>query len=183
GPLSRCHCADDGRQERYRQSRSVPAALAGGWRGAAGVWDHVRRSGSFAARPARGKDARSRFRRLERSARGVPQHPRLQLTHDLPAPRNSGTADLVAGAVGGLFAPVATFWLGIPFWISVPLAVLVFFGVRLVFAPRQLFEGFRFQEADQASLALAREVLEQAHTDLGALAEAAAAVKDEGVRN
>jgi hypothetical protein len=104
------------------------------------------------------------------------------LTHDLPAPRNSGTADLVAGAVGGLFAPVATFWLGIPFWISVPLAVLVFFGVRLVLAPRQLFEGFRFQEADQASLALAREVLEQARSDLDALAEAAAAVKDAGIR-
>jgi hypothetical protein len=104
------------------------------------------------------------------------------LTHDLPAPRNSGTADLVAGALGGLFAPVATFWIGIPFWISVPLAVLVFFGVRLVLAPRQLFEGFRFQEADQASLALAREVLEQARSDLDALAEAAAAVQDAGIR-
>jgi hypothetical protein len=105
------------------------------------------------------------------------------LSHDLPASRDTGTADLIAGAVGGLFAPVATFWIGIPFWLSVPLAVLAFFGVRLVLAPRQLFEGFRFQEADQASLALAREVLEQAYTDLGALAEAAAAVKDEGVRN
>jgi 5-bromo-4-chloroindolyl phosphate hydrolysis protein len=98
------------------------------------------------------------------------------------AGRDTGTADLVAGAAGGLFAPVATFGLGIPFWLAIPLAVLVFFGVRLALAPRRLFEGFRFGEIDQASLALARDVLEQAHGELDALAEAASAVKNTGMR-
>jgi len=100
------------------------------------------------------------------------------LTQETPRSRNAGTADLVAGAAGALFAPVATFWLGIPFWISIPIAVLIFVGVRLLLAPRKLFEGFDFSEADQASLALAREVLEQARLDLDALAGAAAAIKN-----
>lgn len=99
------------------------------------------------------------------------------MSHDLPASRDTGTVDLVAGAAGGLFAPVATFGLGIPFWLSVPLAVLAFFGVRLLLAPRRLFEGFNFGEIDQASLELAREILERAHTDLAALAESAAGIK------
>jgi 5-bromo-4-chloroindolyl phosphate hydrolysis protein len=99
------------------------------------------------------------------------------LTHDLPANRDTGTVDLIAGAAGGLFAPVATFGLGIPFWLSVPLAVLVFFAVRLLLAPRRLFEGFNFGEIDQASLELAREILERAHADLAALAESAAGIK------
>jgi hypothetical protein len=104
------------------------------------------------------------------------------LTHDLPANRDTGTVDLIAGAAGGLFAPVATFGLGIPFWLSVPLAVLVFFGVRLLLAPRRLFEGFSFGEIDQASLELAREILERAHTDLAALAESAASIKNAETR-
>jgi 5-bromo-4-chloroindolyl phosphate hydrolysis protein len=100
------------------------------------------------------------------------------LTHELPARRSSGTVDLIAGVCGGLFAPVATFGFGMPFWLSVPLAVLLFFALRLILGPRQLFEGFQFQEIDQASLALAREVLEQARTDLDALAEAGTGIKD-----
>lgn len=100
------------------------------------------------------------------------------MSHDLPARRDGGTADLIAGAVAGLFAPVATFGFGMPFWLSVPLAVVIFFGLRLVLAPRRLFEGFDFQEIDQASVALAREVLEQARTDLDALAAAATPIKD-----
>jgi hypothetical protein len=100
------------------------------------------------------------------------------LSGDLPAVRNTGTADLVAGAAGGLFAPVATFALGIPFWISVPLAVVIFFGVRLLLAPRRLFEGFDFDAIDSASLALAREVLEQARVDLDSLANAASAIRN-----
>jgi 5-bromo-4-chloroindolyl phosphate hydrolysis protein len=100
------------------------------------------------------------------------------LTHEVPARRSSGTADLIAGVCGGLFAPVATFGFGIPFWLSVPVAILIFFGMRLILAPRQLFEGFNLQEVDQASLSLAREVLEQARTDLDALAAAAASIKD-----
>jgi len=104
------------------------------------------------------------------------------LTDELPAGRDKGTADLVAGAAGGLFAPLATFGLGIPFWLSLPLAVLVFFGVRLMIAPRQLFEGFRFEKIDAASLALAREVLEQARADLDGLGEAASSIRDAGIR-
>lgn len=101
---------------------------------------------------------------------------------NLPAVRTTGTADLVAGAAGGLFAPVATFGFGLPFWLSVPVAVLVFFGVRLMLAPRKLFEGFDFEEADQASLALAGEVLEQAHADLDQLADTAKSIKNTDVR-
>ena len=100
------------------------------------------------------------------------------MTHELPARRSSGTVDLIAGVCGGLFAPIATFGFGMPFWLSVPLAVLIFFALRLILGPRQLFEGFQFQEIDQASLALAREVLEQARTDLDGLSEAAAAIKN-----
>lgn len=103
------------------------------------------------------------------------------MTSDAPAGRDTGTADLIAGLAGGLFAPIATFWLGIPFWISIPVAVLMFFGVRLVLAPRQLFEGFRFQEIDQASLELARDVLERARIDLATLAEKAATIKDRDI--
>lgn len=105
------------------------------------------------------------------------------MTSGLPAARDTGTADLVAGAAGGLFAPVATFGFGIPFWLSVPPAVLVFFGVRLLLAPRRLFEGFRFDEIDEASLALAGEVLERARIDLDSLAETTAAIKSDGVRD
>lgn len=97
--------------------------------------------------------------------------------------RDSGTAVLVAGLAGGLFAPVATFALGIPFWISVPLAVIIFVGLRFLLAPRQLFEGFDFDEADKASLALAREVLEQARVDLDKLAKATAAIRHTTVRD
>lgn len=100
----------------------------------------------------------------------------------LPATRDTGNAVLVAGAAGGLFAPIATFGFGIPFWISVPLAVVIFFGVRLFLAPRRLFEGFEFDAIDQASLALAREVLEQARVDLDSLGEAAAAIRHTKVR-
>lgn len=100
------------------------------------------------------------------------------MSGSLPALRGTGTADLVAGAAGGLFAPVATFGLGIPFWISVPLAVIIFFGVRLWLAPRRLFEGFEFDAADSASLALAREVLEQANVDLDKLADSASAIRN-----
>lgn len=101
---------------------------------------------------------------------------------NLPALRDTGTASLVAGAVGGLFAPIATFALGIPFWISVPLAVVIFFGLRLLLAPRRLFEGFDFDAADRASLALAREVLEQARIDLDTLGAATAAIRHTKVR-
>lgn len=96
--------------------------------------------------------------------------------------RDSGTAVLFAGAAGGLFAPIATFGFGVPFWLSVPLAVIIFVGVRLLLVPRRLFEGFEFDEADKASLALAREVLEQARIDLGKLAAAASAIRHVKVR-
>lgn len=61
--------------------------------------------------------------------------------------------------------------------------MLVFFGVRLLLAPRRLFEGFRFDEIDEASLALAGEVLERARIDLDSLAETTAAIKSDGVRD
>jgi hypothetical protein len=104
------------------------------------------------------------------------------LTHEAPANRDTGTVDLIAGAAGGLFAPLATFGLGVPFWLSVPLAVLVFFSVRLLLAPRRLFEGFSYGEIDRASLELAREILERAYTDLAALAESAAGIKNGEIR-
>lgn len=103
------------------------------------------------------------------------------MSESLPTRRDRGMADLVAGAAGGLAAPLATFGLGIPFWISIPLAVLVFFGLRLVLSPRRVFEGFRFGDIDRASLALAREVLEGAYADLERLA-AAATSGDEKIR-
>jgi 5-bromo-4-chloroindolyl phosphate hydrolysis protein len=69
-----------------------------------------------------------------------------------------------------------------PFWLSVPLAVVMFFGVRFLLAPRRLFEGFRFDAIDQASLALAREVLERARVDPDGLGEAAAELKNARVQ-
>jgi hypothetical protein len=79
--------------------------------------------------------------------------------------------------------PLATFWLGIAWWLSLPLAALVFLGVRLALSPRELFEGFRFKTIDQASLALAREILEQARADHDGLAAAAGAIKDAHIRD
>ena len=104
------------------------------------------------------------------------------MSNRTPASRDSGVPDLVAGAVGAAFVPLATFWLGIPWWLSVPLAALAYLGLRLLLAPRQLFEGFRFKTIDQASLALAREVLERARADHDRLAAAAGGIKDDSIR-
>jgi 5-bromo-4-chloroindolyl phosphate hydrolysis protein len=93
-----------------------------------------------------------------------------------------GTPDLIAGVAGGLFAPAATFLLGIPFWIAIPLAVLIFFGVRMALAPRRMFEGIELGTLDQASLALAGEVLEAARLDLDRLAAIASGLKNAATR-
>jgi hypothetical protein len=105
------------------------------------------------------------------------------LSNRAPAGRDTGAQDLVAGAAAALFMPLATFWLGIAWWLSLPLAALVFLGVRLALSPRELFEGFRFKTIDQASLALAREVLERAHADHASLVAAANAIKGDAVRD
>ena len=91
--------------------------------------------------------------------------------------------DILAGLAGGLFAPVATFGFGLPWWVSVPGALLVFFGVRLAVQPRQLFEGFDFGEADQASLELAREILSDARVQLDRLAAVARDMSSASVRH
>jgi 5-bromo-4-chloroindolyl phosphate hydrolysis protein len=91
-------------------------------------------------------------------------------------------ADVLAGAAGGVFAPVATFGFGLPLWASIPGAVLIFFGVRLVATPRRLFEGFDFGEADRASLELAREILSEAQVQLQRLRTLAQETKTAVVR-
>jgi hypothetical protein len=101
------------------------------------------------------------------------------------AGRTRGAADwsdVLAGLIGGLFAPVATFVFGLPWWASLPGAVLVFLGVRQVAQPRRLFEGFDFDEADRASLALAGEVLSDAQAELKRLHDLAADIATVGVR-
>jgi 5-bromo-4-chloroindolyl phosphate hydrolysis protein len=99
-----------------------------------------------------------------------------------PSRRGLGSADILAGVAGGLFAPIATFGFGLPLWTSIPGAVLVFLGVRLAASPRSLFEGFRFGEADQASLELARDVLADAQAQADRLAETAHQLKSVDIR-
>lgn len=94
----------------------------------------------------------------------------------------AGLVDLAAGLAGGLFAPVATFGFGLPFWASVPGAILLFAGVRLAAAPRRLFEGLTLDDADRASLDLARDVLSGAQDQLGRLVAAARGVTNVPVR-
>jgi hypothetical protein len=94
----------------------------------------------------------------------------------------AGWSDVLAGLIGGLFAPVATFVFGLPWWASLPGAVLVFLGIRQVAQPRRLFEGFDFDEADRASLALAREVLSDAQAELKRLHDLAGDIATVAVR-
>jgi 5-bromo-4-chloroindolyl phosphate hydrolysis protein len=95
----------------------------------------------------------------------------------------AGWADVVAGLVGGLFAPVATFGFGLPLWVSLPAAVLIFVGIRLAIAPRRLFEGFDFGEADRASIELARGILSGAQRELDRLKALAQETSTIAVRN
>ena len=104
----------------------------------------------------------------------------------LPEPARSsqlaGAADLIAGAAGGLFAPIAVFGFGLSAWAALPGAALVFFGVRLILAPRRLFEGFDFSGLDRDSVALARDILTDAHGHLDRLKELSRGAKSPRVR-
>lgn len=92
-------------------------------------------------------------------------------------PDPGGTASLWAGLAGGLFAPLATFGLGLPLWASLPGGALVFLGTRMALAPRALFEELEPGTVDVATVALAREVIVTARADLDRLREAARHVK------
>ena len=94
----------------------------------------------------------------------------------------AGTADLWAGLAGGLFAPLASFGLGLPLWASLPGAALVFLGTRLALAPRGPFEGLDGEAIDAAGRALAAEVIAAAWADLDRLRAAASAVRAPEVR-
>lgn len=94
----------------------------------------------------------------------------------------AGTADLWAGLAGGLFAPIASFGLGLPLWVSLPGAVLVFLGMRLALAPRRLFEGLDPSAMDSGGRELAAEILTGAHRDLDRLRDAARAVSSPEIR-
>lgn len=101
----------------------------------------------------------------------------------LPPLSDTGSrADLWAGLAGGLFAPVATFGLGLPLWASVPGAVLIFIGGRLALAPRDVFEGLDAAALEGAALDLARDVIAAAQSDLARLQDAARGVRDPAVR-
>ena len=95
---------------------------------------------------------------------------------------SGGSSDLWAGLAGGVFAPLASFGLGLPLWVSLPGAVLVFFGIRLALAPRALFEGVDLDALDAAGLDLAREVLTAAHADIDRLQAAIPQIRDQSVR-
>ncbi|MEE7463858.1 hypothetical protein MFUR16E_22945 [Methylobacterium fujisawaense] len=95
-----------------------------------------------------------------------------------PALRSRGTpADVWAGLAGGLFAPVATFGLGLPLWASLPGAILVFAGARLALGPRDLLAGL-----DEAALSLAHDVIAAAQADLVRLKVAAQGIRNPAVR-
>jgi 5-bromo-4-chloroindolyl phosphate hydrolysis protein len=101
------------------------------------------------------------------------------------AGRTRGAADwsdVLAGLIGGVFAPAATFVFGLPWWASLPGAVVVFLGVQQLARPRRLFEGFDFDEADRASLELAREVLSGAQAELKRLHDLALDIATLAVR-
>ncbi|WP_232630967.1 5-bromo-4-chloroindolyl phosphate hydrolysis family protein [Methylobacterium sp. Leaf118] len=96
----------------------------------------------------------------------------------------AGGANLWAGFAGGLFAPVATFGLGLPLWASLPGAALVFLGARLALSPRPLFADLDPGSVDAATAALAREVIVAARADLDRLHAAARRVRTgEAVRH
>lgn len=100
-----------------------------------------------------------------------------------PALRGPGTpADIWAGLAGGLFAPVATFGLGLPLWASLPGAILVFAGARLAIGPRDLLAGLDMAALDEAALSLAHDVIAAAQADLARLKAAALGVRDPDVR-
>lgn len=82
--------------------------------------------------------------------------------------------EIIAGAAGGLFAPLAAIAFGIPVLAAVPGAILVYVGLRLALAPRSadkhLPEG------------LSREVLMSAEVSLAALRRSMRALKTKPVR-
>lgn len=90
--------------------------------------------------------------------------------------------DLIAGAAGGLFAPLATFALGLPVYATLPGAVLVFFGLRMMLAPRELFEGLPDGKFARSRLDLAREVLGGAQRALAELDDHAGMLRDDAVK-
>lgn len=95
----------------------------------------------------------------------------------------SDNRDLIAGACGGGFAPLATFAFGLPIYAALPGALLVFIGMRLVLAPKKYFEDMRSGEFTEAKIDLARDVLTGADRSLAMMAATAEHVRNEDVQS
>jgi len=86
--------------------------------------------------------------------------------------------DLVAGAAGGLFAPLATYALGLSIFATLPGALLVFLGVRMLLTPKGYFEELPEGKFAEGQVELARAVLTTAGASLEALGEIAAELRN-----
>ena len=91
--------------------------------------------------------------------------------------------DLIAGAVGGGFAPLATFLFGLPIYATLPGALLVFFGTRLILTPKAFFEDLPKGEFSEARIDLARDVLIAADHALASLAATVEHLRNEAVQD